>query len=560
VSTIIVIENITPQVAVELSQDQGPQGIPGSSGPTGPSGPAGASGTDGATGATGASGATGPTGATGDTGSTGPTGPTGATGPIGATGSTGLTGPTGPAGATGATGPVGATGVTGVTGPTGPVGATGTTGATGPSGPTGATGPQGATGPVGATGATGAQGYSVLNGIVDPTTEGVNGDFYINTVSNKIFGPKAAGVWPAGVNIVGPTGPTGPTGTTGTTGSTGVTGATGPAGATGPTGVTGATGPTGPTGAASTVAGPTGPTGPAGATGPTGATGPIPTTGGLSYIFGERNASPATGDYFAFGNGSNALTNGVKIAQDVTITGLSINAFTAFTGTFTVEIYKNFLATGTTLSVTIGGSSNFSTGFSISAVAGDVLGFRCTAGGVGGTVVQVAMSLVTTGVTVFGATGPTGPTGPDIRPLANTFTNTNTFSLTSPASFPVTTSGGTVGTTATSESLLLKLNANATGNNVFEKTSLYRHTAGADWTGTSIKKQVVVDATPMGYVEYNPTGLSQGIGIGTASTIRLGIDSSGNINAGTGTGGGTSIGGLSIGGKDIELMTIMGAF
>jgi len=159
VTTIIVIENITPQVAVEFSQDQGPQGgqgVTGSTGPTGPTGSTGATGATGPTGLTGPTGPTGTTGATGATGNTGQTGPTGATGPIGATGTTGLTGPTGPAGATGATGPVGATGVTGATGPTGPVGATGTTGVTGATGPAGATGPQGATGVTGATGATGA--------------------------------------------------------------------------------------------------------------------------------------------------------------------------------------------------------------------------------------------------------------------------------------------------------------------------------------------------------------------------------------------------------------------
>jgi len=63
-TTIIVIENITPQVAVEFAQNQGPQGGQGATGPTGPTG------------------STGPTGATGvgATGATGPTGPTGATG------------------------------------------------------------------------------------------------------------------------------------------------------------------------------------------------------------------------------------------------------------------------------------------------------------------------------------------------------------------------------------------------------------------------------------------------------------------------------------------------
>jgi len=30
----------------------------------------------------------------------------------------------------------------------------------------------------------------------------VDGDFYINTVANTIFGPKAAGVWGSGTSIV----------------------------------------------------------------------------------------------------------------------------------------------------------------------------------------------------------------------------------------------------------------------------------------------------------------------------------------------------------------------
>lgn len=92
-------------------------------------------------------------------------------------------------------------------GGSGPAGATG---ATGPAGPIGATGPQGPAGPTGATGATGPQGpqgiagtngNSVLNGTIDPSTEGVDGDFYINTATNYIFGPKTGGTWPAGVSL-----------------------------------------------------------------------------------------------------------------------------------------------------------------------------------------------------------------------------------------------------------------------------------------------------------------------------------------------------------------------
>jgi len=47
------------------------------------------------------------------------------------------------------------------------------------------------------------KGSSILNGTVDPTTEGVDGDFYLNTDTLTMFGPKAAGVWPTGVLIRG---------------------------------------------------------------------------------------------------------------------------------------------------------------------------------------------------------------------------------------------------------------------------------------------------------------------------------------------------------------------
>ena len=59
---------------------------------------------------------------------------------------------------------------------------------------------------VGATGAAGADGKTVLSGAVDPTTEGVDGDFYINTASNEIFGPKTEGAWGTGTSLVGPQG------------------------------------------------------------------------------------------------------------------------------------------------------------------------------------------------------------------------------------------------------------------------------------------------------------------------------------------------------------------
>ena len=66
----------------------------------------------------------------------------------------------------------------------------------------GETGEKGDTGDAGTDGTDGTDGRTVLNGTVDPVaTDGVDGDFYINTTNYHIFGPKAGGVWPAGVDL-----------------------------------------------------------------------------------------------------------------------------------------------------------------------------------------------------------------------------------------------------------------------------------------------------------------------------------------------------------------------
>jgi len=69
---------------------------------------------------------------------------------------------------------------------------------------TGPAGAAGAAGATGATGATGPAGTSILYGTSDPTgAVGNDGDFYINTTTNYLFGPKASGVWPAGTSLIG---------------------------------------------------------------------------------------------------------------------------------------------------------------------------------------------------------------------------------------------------------------------------------------------------------------------------------------------------------------------
>jgi hypothetical protein len=99
----------------------------------------------------------------------------------------------------------------------GPVGSQGLEGLQGPRGATGAigaAGPQGQQGPPGNEGT--ASSSTVRSGSGVPSNSlGSNGDFYINTLTNMIHGPKAGDVWPNGVSLVGPTGATGATGQTG---------------------------------------------------------------------------------------------------------------------------------------------------------------------------------------------------------------------------------------------------------------------------------------------------------------------------------------------------------
>jgi hypothetical protein len=88
-------------------------------------------------------------------------------------------------------------------------------GAQGPSGVTGATGPSGQsyTGPSGvdgSTGPTGATGAAIVGvGGTPNTNVGRDGDFAFDVSGKTIYGPKAAGEWPAGTSLLGPTGPTG---------------------------------------------------------------------------------------------------------------------------------------------------------------------------------------------------------------------------------------------------------------------------------------------------------------------------------------------------------------
>jgi hypothetical protein len=78
----------------------------------------------------------------------------------------------------------------------------------------------------------GTDGKSVLNGTgaPDDVTDGVDGDFYIDTAAIDIYGPKTAGAWGTGVSLVGPPGTDGDDGLDGTDGNTVLSGSGAPSG------------------------------------------------------------------------------------------------------------------------------------------------------------------------------------------------------------------------------------------------------------------------------------------------------------------------------------------
>jgi hypothetical protein len=182
---------------------------------------------------------------TGDQGPPGPPG-VGAVGPMGPQGPQGIPGTPGIQGPVGPPGTPGNTVLYGTTDPTTGIGVSGNfyinttshfmfgpkttvwpagTSLVGPQGIQGVAGPTGPQGSQGVPGNTGADGNTVLYGAGAPSNVlGVNGNFYINTTTNFIYGPKAAGAWPAGTSLVGPQGPQGIQGNTGSTGPHGTRG------------------------------------------------------------------------------------------------------------------------------------------------------------------------------------------------------------------------------------------------------------------------------------------------------------------------------------------------
>lgn len=64
------------------------------------------------------------------------------------------------------------------------------------------------TGTIHIIGSGGGSGNSLLSGTTVPDNSlGANGDFYLRYTTSDLYGPKAGGVWPAPVSLIGPAGP-----------------------------------------------------------------------------------------------------------------------------------------------------------------------------------------------------------------------------------------------------------------------------------------------------------------------------------------------------------------
>ena len=130
-----------------------------------------------------------------------------------------IRGPQGFKGDKGQDGAQGPQGIRGEAGPQGPQGLQGRDGREGVQGPAGRDGRDGA---AGRDGRDGRDGKDVLNGKVDPTTEGKDGDKYVNTESGDVF-VKNNGTWEKEGNIKGPKGDKGEQGLKGEKGEDGKT-------------------------------------------------------------------------------------------------------------------------------------------------------------------------------------------------------------------------------------------------------------------------------------------------------------------------------------------------
>jgi len=187
---------------------------------------------------------------------------------------------------------------------------------------------------------------TLLNGLGAPNaTDGIDGDFYLDTLSSNLYGPKKKGKWPLPKSLVGPVGPQGPVGRQGSEGKVGDKGAStssagtqgtqgiqGPQGTQGTPGPAGSSGPSGGAGIAGSV-GATGAPGPQGSPGSAGAPG-VGATGlqGVAGTPGSTGARGPIGETGTAGADGPQGTAGILTLIRGVVSSLSLSTSSAGTG------------------------------------------------------------------------------------------------------------------------------------------------------------------------------------------------------------------------------------
>lgn len=214
---------------------------------------------------------------------------------------------------------------------------------------------------------------TILNGKGAPKSSlGSNGDFYIDTRSLLIYGPKSKGKWPTPQSLQGPTGAPGNDGKNGndgkainnasiSSGGKGEQGERGEKGEKGDQGLPGAAGAPG-------VAGAIGPAGPAGATGPAGSSGSNGSNG-ANGATGAQGLPGAKGETGTVGPSEVTVINVPEFTLQSSIgyTYIASDLFGTLkaNSSYRFEIFLNALAgdAGVVLGVDVvgaGGAINFS--------------------------------------------------------------------------------------------------------------------------------------------------------------------------------------------------------
>jgi len=235
---------------------------------------------------------------------------------------------------------------------------------------------------------------TILNGKGAPLNNlGIDGDFYLDTRSLQIYGPKKTGKWPlpqslqgpAGVpgvdgkngsegktisnasSVAGPTGAQGEKGEKGDKGEPGVPGASGAQGPSGAKGETGATGPQGATGPSGGGGGTTGPQGTAGAKGDTGATGATGATGSAGAT-GAKGDTGATGPSNVYANNIPSWTLSTSTAKSYATSTFFLSYKSSKSYLYSIYLYGQSDATASVFAVEIIHSDGSTSKFGYSAV------------------------------------------------------------------------------------------------------------------------------------------------------------------------------------------------